>query len=241
MPEKTILKQLYKIHLCAALFLLIFSTLTAQKSRLFKDGPSDKYFIAFSYGMGTANWSSKLGASALYDTSGNELFAGDINFKAKNTLRSIGLDVSAPVMNVRLGMGICFEEFYLEKIRINNVQYFFADKFRFEKLFAQIEIPINSWSNEHFSVNVKSQAGYYGYSFISHINLFGMENKASVLFLNSGFIADYKIYPHTYLFIHPTVEYKYFRNSAREAPSIVLHNIWSFAAQFGLRFDVSRE
>ena len=239
--KKIILKlQFKKIFLLAAFSLCAFTYVFSQR-KLFKDGAEDKYFVAFSYGIGSANWNSKLGSSALYDTSGAELFAGDIKFKAKNTLRSLNFDVSAPVLDVRMGMGICFEEFYLEKIKINDVQYFFADKFRFEKLYAQIEIPIKKWSTANFSFNVKSQAGYYGYSFINHINLFGMENKASVLFMNSGFLADYKIYPHSYIFIHPVAEYKYFRSSSREMPSLVLHNIWSFAVQFGLRFDISRE
>jgi hypothetical protein len=236
------LKQHIKLHLTAVLMLLlVFSSTKAQHRRLLNDGPDQKYFVAIAYGVGNASWSSKIGQSALYDTSGAEMFAGDVDFKARNTMKCVNFDVSAPVMNVRMGMGICFEEYYIEKIKINNVQYYFSEKFRFEKLYAQIEIPVKKWSNSYFTFNVKSQAGYYGYSFINHINFFGMDNKASVLFMNSGFLVDYKIYPHAYAYLHPTFEYKYFHNARSEAPSTILHHIFSYGVMFGLRFDVSRE
>ncbi|MBC7863021.1 MAG: hypothetical protein IAF38_08600 [Bacteroidia bacterium] len=230
------------IILKAVLLLLIgFSFEKADAQRLFKDGPKDKYFVAMAYGIGNANWFSKLEQSALYDTSGAEMFSGKVNFKARNTTKCVNVDVSAPVMNVRLGMGLCFEEFYIEKLKINSTQYYFEEKFRFEKMYAQIEIPIQRLSNDYFTFNLKSQAGYFGYSYVNHINFLGMDNKASVLFMNTGFIADYKLYPHTYAYIHPTFEYKYFRNAASEAPARIVHNIFSYGVMFGIRIDVSRE
>jgi hypothetical protein len=236
------LKHKRTILLQAVLVLLAgFSFQKGAAQRLFKDGPQDKYFVALAYGVGNAVWFSKLEQSALYDTSGSELFAGEVDFKARNTTKCINMDVSAPVMSVRMGMGVCFEEFYIEKLKINSTQYYFEEKFRFEKMYAQIEIPVKNWSNDYFSFNLKSQAGYYGYSYVNHINFFGMDNKASVLFLNTGFILDYKLYPHTYAYLHPTFEYKYFHNAASEAPSRITHNIFSYGIMFGIRVDVSRE
>lgn len=221
-------------------FIWVNSTF-AQRLRFLKDGPEDKYFIAFSGGIGNASWSSKINQSSLYDTSGTKFFSGDLDFSAKNSLRSFTGDVSAQFLKVRLGMGISFEEFELQKLKVNDINYLFFDKFTFQKLFFQIEIPLQKLSNQKYSVNVKNQSGYFSYSRLNHINFFGGDNLARVAFLNAGFIFDYKIFSHTYFFLHPFGEIKFFQNSKKEAPSRVRHIISSVCLLGGIRFDLSRE
>lgn len=225
---------------CVSFFVWLTNS-SAQRLRFLKDGPEDKYFIAFSAGMGNASWSSQISQSSLYDTSGTNFFSGDLDFSAKNSLRSLGGDVSAQFMKVRMGMGICFEEFVLQKIKVNDINYLFYDKFTFQKLFFQIEIPLQKLSKDKYSVNIKAQSGYFSYSRLNHINFFGGDNLARVAFLNAGFILDYKIFDHTYLFLHPMGEMKFFRSSKKEEPSMVRHIISSVCLLGGIRLDLSRE
>lgn len=215
--------------------------LCAQKKRFFKDGPTEKYFVAVSYGLGNASWNSKINTGSLYDTSGTEMFSGNINFKAKNAYKSINLDVLAPIGKISMGLGISFEDFFIQKIKINSNQYYFAEKFRFEKIYTQLEIPIDHFSNDFFTFNVKVQAGYYGFSYINHIDFFGSDINASVLFINTGILIDYKAFKHLYAFLIPICEYKYFRTNLTERPTVIIHNIFSYGIQFGIRFDVAKE
>ena len=205
------------------------------------DGPEDKYFISVAYGTGNASWNSKLNETALYDTTGAEIFKGNILFNAKNTLNNLTVDVGAQVRYIRLGLGISFEEFYLEKIRINNNNYAFSDKFTFSKIFAHAEVPFRTISSDLFSFSSKSSFGFFSSYYLNHFNLFGSGNGGTSLFLNTAFLADYKFLPHTYLFVQPVVEYKYFKNSKKELPGKISHQIWSYFIMLGVRIDVSKE
>jgi hypothetical protein len=213
----------------------------AQRLHYLKDGPDDKYFIAFYGGVGSASWNSSVTQSALYDTSGTRIVSGDFDFSMKNSIKNLGFDVSAQFNKVRLGMGICFEEFFLEKIKVNDVNYLFFDKFNFQKLFFQAELPLKNFEKQLISLNLKSQLGYYSYSHLNHINFFGGDNPSSVMMLNTGLLLDYKLFDHSYIYLHPLVEFKHFKNSRREAPSRIQHSIFSACLQFGMRFDLSRE
>lgn len=235
------MKQEAKYIFSTLIIALAFLSIKAQRSKLINDGPNDKYFISFAYGTGNASWSSTLNQSALYDTTGSEIFGGNVLFNAKNTLNNFTVDVGAQVMKVRLGLGISFEEFYLEKIKINNVNYAFADRFTFSKIFAHAEIPFQNIGGDLFSFSIKTGGGYFTSYYLNHYNLFGSGTGGKSVFFNLGFIADYKLFAHTYLFVQPVVEYKYFKNSKQEAPSKITHNIWSYFIMSGLRIDVSKE
>jgi hypothetical protein len=208
---------------------------------LINDGPEDKYFISIAYGTGNASWNSSLNQSALYDTSGSELFSGNVLFNAKNTLNNLNIDVAAQVQKVRIGMGIAFEDFYLEKIKINNTNYAFSDRFTFSKIFINTEVPFQKISGDLFSFSVKGSLGFFKSYYLNHFNLFGGDNNGKSYFFNAGFLADYKLLPHSYIFLQPTFEYKYFRNSKKELPSRITHQIWSYFIMLGIRVDVSKE
>ena len=235
-----------KFRVRTILFILsvwIFSSdvLFAQRLRYLKDGPDDKYFLAFYYGVGNASWNSSVKQYALYDTSGTRIVSGDFDFSMKNSIKNLGFDVSAQFNKIRLGMGICFEEFFLEKIRVNDVNYLFFDKFNFQKLFFQAEIPLKNFEKQLISLNLKTQAGYYSYSHLNHINFFGGDDASSAMMINAGLLLDYKLFNHSYIYLHPLAEFKYFKNSRKEAPSRIHHSVFSATFQFGMRFDLSRE
>jgi len=207
-----------------------------------------KYFVGIGYGLGTASWFSNLGSTQLYNNSGGVIRSGDMRFRAQNSTRLLNMEISAPVSKVRIGLGISFEDFYLDKLTLSSntpgadgKEIVFDDSFRFEKFYAQIEAPFKFETDKPYSFGFKGNVGYYGYSGGSHFNFFGDSQLARTFFVNLGLMGDYKLFPHAYFFINPSFEYKYFRNSQTEAPSEIIHNIISFSAVAGLRFDVSRE
>lgn len=207
-----------------------------------------KYFVGVSYGAGTASWFSNLGSSELYDNNGVVIRSGDMRFRAKNPTRMLNLEVSAPVMAVRLGLGVSFENFYLDKLTLHSntpgadgAIVVYDESFRFEKFYGQVEVPFNFETNKSYSFGFKGHIGYFGFSGVKHFNFFGDEHLARTFFTNLGLVGDYKILSHTYFYLNPAFEYKYFKNSPEEAPSEIKHNIFSFSISGGLRFDVSRE
>lgn len=207
-----------------------------------------KYFVGFAYGVGSANWFSNLGSSELYDNNGSVIRSGDMRFRAKNPTRMLNLEVSAPVARIRLGLGVSFENFYLDKLTIRSntpaadgAIIIYDESFRFEKFYLQVETPFQFETTKTYSFGFKGHVGYFGFSGVKHLNFFGEEHQARTFFTNLGLVGDYKILSHTYFYLNPSFEYKYFRNSPYEAPSEIAHNIISFSIVGGLRFDVSRE
>lgn len=207
-----------------------------------------KYFVAIGYGVGNANWFSQLKNADLYDKNGLIIKQGDISFKAKNAVSLLNLETSFPILKVRLGMGISFEKFQLDKIVLsataNNPEsnnLIFDESFNFDKFYAFIEIPFNAKTEKPYSFSAKANVGYYAHNGITRFNFFGEEPIASTYLLNLGFLADYKLFPHAYLYINPSYEYKYFRNNKLESPSTIKHNIFSYTIVGGIRVDVSRE
>jgi hypothetical protein len=207
----------------------------------------EKYFVGLGYGVGTAHWRSNLDNSQLYDKFGAVIQSGYIRFKAKNSTEFLDLTVQFPLAKIRLGMGINFEKYFLDKLEITASPgadakvILFDESFRFEKFFGIIEVPFWPESKSDFSLSGNSRLGYFGYSGVERLNFFGEESLAKTYFGNLGFIADYRFYPHAYVFVNPSFEYKYFKNSPQENPSIIRHNIFSYMISAGVRVDVSRE
>lgn len=207
-----------------------------------------KYFVGIAYGAGSANWFSNLGSTELYDNNGSVIRSGDMRFRAKNSTGILNLEVSAPVSKVRLGLGVSFENFYLDKLTVlsntpgaDGTIIIYDESFRFEKFYAQVEVPFKFDTDKSYSFGFKGHIGYFGFSGVKHFNFFGDEHEARTFFSNAGLVGDYRILAHTYFYINPSFEYKYFRNSPVEAPSEIVHNIISLSFVAGLRFDVSRE
>lgn len=206
-----------------------------------------KYFVSASYGVGSATWYSDIKNSILYDKNGTILKSGDLKFSAKNPCSMWNYQVSFPVRNVRLGMGISFEEFFLDKIVLKSGNVgdgtfiLFDESFRFDKFYATVEVPFFPESTKDYSFSFTGNLGYYNYTGIERFNFFGEEPLARMYLANTGLLADYKIFSHAYVFINPNFEFKYFQNNRFESPSDINHKILTYSIAGGIRVDVSRE
>lgn len=204
----------------------------------------EKYFASFYYGEGRARWISDVSFTDLYNSDGNVINKGteELNFKIKNTSKSYGLDVSAPYGPVRLGLGINFEEFYLDKIILNatsNKAYLpFNESFRFDKLCFTTEYPLPFSNNKRYSVNLNSRIGYYGISKVKSYNFFGGPYLGNTIFGGIGVLTDIELAPRYYFFVNLYGEYKHYRNNGEELPSIIIHRIFTGSVQAGIRINM---
>lgn len=209
----------------------------------------EKYMVSLGYGLGTARWHSDLTSSAIYDKNGAVITSGDLKFKAKNQTKQYDLNVMFPVENVRYGLGLGFETFYLNQINLQQAvnanpspaSLLFDESFRFDKLYGQIEYIFFPESKSMFSVSANMHAGYFSFSGVQRINFFGSDAIARSLFLSVSPLGDVRVYSHTYLFVQPMFEYKNFKSQALDAPGIIKHNIITYSIIAGLRIDVSKE
>ncbi len=231
--------------------LLCFCCLEGQSQGYFQrlETKERKYFVDIGYGLGTARWYSRIQQSSLYQPTGNLLKSGDIKFRAKNNVACYHFAIMVPVKKIRLGLGICFEDFYLDKLEIESDNklkdtknlLLFDEDFQFQKMFAQIEVPFNYESTSKFSLNFNGHLGYYSFSGLGRMNFFGVSPLAQTFFTTAGVVGDYKIYPHTYVFLFPHLEAKYFNNSKLELPSNIVHRIITGTIVAGIRIDMSKE
>jgi hypothetical protein len=205
-----------------------------------------KYFIGLSYGVGQAWWNSHLGDAELYDPYGGVIKSGKIDFKAKNSTNSIALDGSVPVARVRLGIAITFDYFFLDKLELietgKSPEYvLYPESFRFDKFSAFCEVPFNFESERAWSLAARAHIGYFGFSYVDHFSLFGDEALAKTYYTSVGLVGDIRLYPHSYLFCLPNLEYKLYDNNNSENPVQIHHNIFSWSVMAGIRIDVSKE
>ena len=211
-----------------------------------KDRKNAKYFLGLSYGPGTAWWHSQLVNSEIYDINGAIVRSGNINFRAKNSTNTICVDGAVPIGKVRIGLGIDFDYYFLDKLKLINPnqpdQYVvFPEFFRFDKFFASCEIPFDFTSEKAWTLNLRGHFGYFGFSYVNHFSLFGEEAIAKTFFTSLGLITDLKLYPHAYVFIFPKFEYKFYDNNSSENPEQIRHHIFELSCMFGIRIDVSTE
>jgi hypothetical protein len=210
----------------------------------------DKYFIGASIGEGTAYWNSNMHNNNLLNKDGSTLVGGeDIHFKAKNTTQLADLNVQFPLQKIRYGFGLSFEQFFMDKLDIqsrgqtgtSSSIVLMDENFVFDKMYAQIEIPFFPMSKSPLSLNGNLHAGYFGYHGARRLNFFGGDHLAKSFFVTVGLTADYKLYPHCYVFVMPLYEYKYFKSSPQDQPAIVQHNISTIVLSGGIRIDLSKE
>ena len=208
------------------------------------DKKHKKYFVALGYGIGQAKWFSRFQNTDLLSTDGSVIETGNTTFQTQNAIKMLNLEVSFPVDRVRLGMGISFENFYLDKLyftspsTIASNYIIFDDNIRFDKFYGMIEIPFNPETNKEYSFSMLGRLGYYGYNGLAHLGFFGQSALASTYLANVGFLADYELFTQTYVYVSPCLEFKYFRNNKNEEPSIIVHDIYSASIVFGIRVDL---
>ncbi len=225
------------------LVMLVFPLFTkAQKTADYKPIENkNKYFIGLVYGQGNANWKSKITNTDLYDPNGKIVSQGDFSFVANNQTTLKGFEVSVPVSFFRLGMGMVFETYSLDKLKLSTAGgtlYPFNESFQMDKMTAIVEFPLPILTKSHFTFDVNSRLGYFGFTHVNSINLFGGPFVPKSFFASVGGKIEYEVYKRTYLFVNPYFERKHFITSKIELPSKIEHTIYTSAVLVGLRINV---
>jgi hypothetical protein len=205
----------------------------------------DKYYIGASIGSGTAYWKSHMQNNNLLNKDGSTLIGGsNIDFKAKNPTQFADINVLFPYKKIRYGFGLSFEQFFMDKLVItsqDNVIALLSDKFIFDKMYLQTEIPFFPNCKSPLSISGNVHLGYFGYHGTTRLNFFGGDHLAKSFFTALGVTVDYKLYPHCYVFLMPLYEYKYYRSSVQDYPSSIAHNINTLCISGGIRIDLSKD
>ena len=232
-------------------FLLGSFTLAAQNDAYYtsSDSKGKKYIVSAGYGLGTSDWFSNRGGSSLFDRDGNLIPSANGHFKASNPTNCTNLEVAAPFSGIRLGLGVSFENDYLNELTLTGGSFgsggskiIFDQNFGLEKLYASIEVPFKSKQSKNFEICFKGVIGFYGYSGgATHPDFFGGNALPSTFYTGIGILADYRISRHMFVFINPLVEYNYFKNTSDFDYSSIVHNIVNFSVIAGIRLDVSRD
>jgi hypothetical protein len=209
-----------------------------------------KYYVAFSYGVGSAWWSSHFYDAPLYNLDGTVLKYGNLKMQATNPMHGYDFSVCAPVGKIRLGAGIRFEKFAMDKlsmlssdssgINVPNSYILFTENFWFNEIFAMMEVPFSFCNGKPYSLEYDMNAGFYGYNGVKHLNFFGDDQLASTYLVSAGFLVDYEIIDNIRIFAHPEFEFKYFHNNQNENPSVIVHKIYTGIMSFGIRVDMSK-
>ena len=237
------------------LFFLLFFSYTEKTvaQAYYGSYNSKKYYVAASYGFGTTRWYSRFENTYLYNTDGSVLRSGDLKMKAVNPNYNYNFSVCFPVGNARLGAGISFEEFSMDKlmiislsdsatsaINIPNSYVLFTENFWFNKIYLMLQEPFQFSTGKPYELDFVLGGGFYGYDGLTHLNFFGDSQIARTLFVNTSFIFDYRVIKATRIFIQPMFEYKYFHNNGNEYPSVIIHNIFSATLNFGVRVNIAK-
>src|SRR3984957_320047 len=147
-------------------FLLFFSFIVFRlgaSAQVYYRGQDNnkKYYVAFSYGVDNAQWQSRFQNTFLYNTNGSVLESGDLTMKASNPTYNYNFNVCFPVGDKRIGLGISFEKFSMDKIsiislsdasatnvNIPNSYIYFRESFWFNKLYLMVQLPFHFCENK---------------------------------------------------------------------------------------------
>ncbi|GAB4134871.1 MAG: hypothetical protein Fur0041_08550 [Bacteroidia bacterium] len=208
---------------------------------------NEKYFVSASYGIGTARWYSEMQQTSLYDNQGSTIHDGNFKFRAANSSSVYDLHVLFPSGNVRFGLGLNFEKFYLTTIQLQNTlqtvntgsMLLFDETFRFDKLYFITEVPFWPESRSKWSLAANMYGGFFSFNNVDRINLFGSDALATSVFTGISAVGDFQVFPGVHLFVRPMAEYKFFKNPAVDPFGTVTHNIVTYTAMIGIRYDPS--
>jgi len=200
--------------------------------------------VGLSYGVGTSHWRSSTDNYTFLDHRGLVLSEGDVQLRAQNANRSLRLETLVPVHEgaFRLGLGIAFEEYQLSKIEFQSDQgddtKAFVETFRFDKFFVQGEVPLKLFKADWLGVAVQANAGWYGFTDVNSMSLFGPKRKGKRWFAGCAAVVDFKVHDVVYLVVMPNVEYKYFFNNRDLIPGRISHNLFDYNLNIGVRVHV---
>lgn len=223
---------------------MIVSNSYAQTKTSYKPQAHEKkYFISLSGSYAQAKWKSSIDGTPLYNGKGNPITSGSFHFNAKNITTATNIEVLAPVSVVRLGLGICFENFKLDRLIVqqngNTLYYPFFESFRMDKITLSCEypLPLKFTEKSRFTIDAVAKGGYFGFVNVKSVNLFGGPYIPRSFFTGLGLMVDCEVIEHIYLFVTPYYEFKFFSNSPQESPQIIKHHINSLGLNFGIRYN----
>jgi hypothetical protein len=211
-----------------------------------------KYYLSFSYGMGKSWWASHMDNAYLYNIDGSVLRSGNLKITANNPNFNYNASVCFPLGRCRLGAGVCFEKYSMDKLKITslsdtaaalnapNSYVLFTENFWFNKIYAMFQRPFDFTVGKPVGLDFVFCAGFYGMDGLHHLNFFGDDNLAKTFFGNVSCILDYEFIENFRIFVQPMFEYKYFHNSGSEYPSIIVHNIFTGCLNVGIRADIGK-
>ncbi|MCA6363727.1 MAG: hypothetical protein IM638_11875 [Bacteroidetes bacterium] len=229
-----------KIHLLFFFTLLGFAA-SAQSMGAKKN--MDKQLVYFGHSWGSARWFSQISQTSLYDRLGVAIESGTFGFKATSPFSAWDGGILFPFGKVRAGLGLSFEKYILSSIKIDNssAPLTFDESFRFDVLYAQFEVPLFPEARSAVSAAVNLRGGYFNFTGVQRINLFGNDEASSNWFISLAPEADYALWGNFYLFVQPQAGVKFFSSPAVDPGGTVKHTIISYALNVGLRFDPSQE
>lgn len=224
--------------------LLLASTGYAQLGyRMDMKKNNEKYLVHIGHGWGTARWFSELSQTSLFDRQGIIIETGSFKFKSVNPISYWDGGILFPFGNVRAGIGLSFEKCILSTIQLENssAPMIFDESFRFDLMYAQFEVPLFPESRSAISAAINMRAGYFNFSGVQRINLFGNDNRSSNWLVALSTEVDYCILGSFYVFVQPQGGCKFFSSQAVDPEGTVKHTILSYSLMVGLRFDPSQE
>lgn len=203
----------------------------------------DKQLVYFGHGWGSAKWFSELSQTSLYDRTGIVIETGSFKFKATTPYTSWDGGVLFPFGKVRAGLGLSFEKYVLSSIKLENssAPIIFDESFRFDVIYGQFELPLFPEARSGVSAAVNLRVGYFNFSGVQRINLFGNDNQSSNWLVSLSPVADYCLLGNFFVYAQPQVGVKFFSSEAVDPGGTVKHTILSYSLQVGLRFDPSKE
>lgn len=205
---------------------------------------SEKYFVALGYGVGTAHWNSTFTSAEFYGKDGSVINDGDLKFVGNSPTKNYDVNVMAPVMGIRIGLGVNFEFHYLSQLKIYTKEgedyLLFDEGLRFDKIYLQTEVPLFYNNDMKYSFSWNMKLGWFGYTNVKRFNFLGEKPFPISVMGSSGVVVDYEIYPRIYVFALPNLEYKLYDNSGQEAPVNIRHNVFSASILAGIRVDLGK-
>jgi hypothetical protein len=205
---------------------------------------SEKYFVSLGYGAGSAHWNSVFKSTEFYDKDGTVIHTGDLKFSANSPSKHYDVNVMAPIKHIRVGLGISFEFNYLSQLKVYTKDgedfLLFDEGLRFDKVYLQAEVPFKYDSNKKYSFNWNIKAGWFGYTNVKRFNFLGDKPFPISFLVASGITADYELYPQIFVFLQPSLEYKFYDNHNTDTPVQIRHNVFTGCVLGGIRVDLGR-
>jgi hypothetical protein len=231
-----------RLYSClSTLFLLLFSLQQGYSQYYRGSRLSGEYMVAAVYGVGNSHWLSDTRNHVMFDTRGNQVVGGDYGIRTNSFSQMLGVEAVFPFyQGFSAGLGIAFEEHQLSGLDIvkpvNSFYFNHYERFRFDKVYAHAEMPVNLIRKKNFMTAVQWRGGYYSFAYLKSDNLFGESRVGRSLFSGFGFVAQYEFTQGFVAFVNPYFEYKYFKNKAAESPVEIRHNVLSYHFNLGIRY-----